>query len=224
MTIEKLKELLEAGNITQDEYDAMAKSLEEPAEKEPVDPDPTEPKETEDEKFNKLFQAKFDRAMAQERKEKAELKKKLENLQKKMLTDEEKKQYEFEQQQQELEEQRKELMLEKNKMYAVKAMKKAEISDTEEAMMVIEKLVAACADETEIDEMVTLLKAWKEKDVAAEVNKRFKDNGREPKKSDTLNGGVNPYKKETFNITEQMKLEISNPELAAQLRAAAGVK
>jgi len=34
----------------------------------------------------------------------------------------------------------------------------------------------------------------------------------------------NPYKKETFNLTEQMRLEKEKPELAAQLKAQAGVK
>jgi hypothetical protein len=34
----------------------------------------------------------------------------------------------------------------------------------------------------------------------------------------------NPYKKETFNLTEQMKLEREKPELADQLKSQAGVK
>lgn len=39
-------------------------------------------------------------------------------------------------------------------------------------------------------------------------------------------GGVtnNPYDKPTWNLTEQMKLETSNPTLAAQYQAAAGIK
>ncbi len=34
----------------------------------------------------------------------------------------------------------------------------------------------------------------------------------------------NPYKKETFNLTKQGQLMRDNPELAAKLKAAAGVK
>jgi len=37
-------------------------------------------------------------------------------------------------------------------------------------------------------------------------------------------GTVNPWAKDTRNITQQMQLEISNPTLAASLKAAAGVK
>ena len=230
MTIETLKALLDSGAITQEEYDEMAANIKEPAPEtnpEPAkDPEPvTEPKKTDDDiTKSRYFQAELDRKMAKERKEKAELQRKVERLEKKMLTDEEQKQYEFERQQQELEEQRKELTFEKNKMYAVKSMKKAEISDSEEAMLLMEKLVAACTDEAEIDDMVSLLKAWKDKDVSAEVDKRFKQGGYTPKKSESLNGGVNPFKTETFNLTEQIRLTQSNPELAARLKAEAGIK
>lgn len=226
MTAEKLKELLDKGAITQTEYEEMAKSIGvEPTEPqtEPIEPQ-TEPTTESDDKFDKLFQSRFDRAMAKERKEKAELKKKLETLQKKMLTEEEKKQLEFEQQQQELEEQRKELEYEKNKMYAVKSMKKAKLSDTEEAMLLMEKLVLACSDETDIDEMIELLNLWKSKEVKAEVDKRFCEGGGIPQKSESLNGGVNPFSKEQWNITQQMQIEGTNPELAEKLKALAGVK
>ena len=80
------------------------------------------------------------------------------------------------------------------------------------------------ADETEIKSKVKAFKELFDKAVTAEVNKRFKEAGYTPKKSDTLNNGVNPYSKEQFNFTEQMKLEVTNPELATQLKAAAGVK
>lgn len=233
MNLERLKELLANGAITQEEFDNMSKDMViettvEP-EAEPVaDPKP----EAElDETIEKLLQSKLDKALAQERKEKAqekktnaELKKQLERLQKKMMTDEEAKQLEFEEQQKELEEQRKELTLEKNKMYAVKALKKAEISDTEETLALMERLVVSCADETDIDDLVTMLKDWHEKSVKAEVDKRFKTNGYTPKKAENLNNGVNPYLKEQWNYTAQNDLEFNNPELAAQLKAAAGVK
>lgn len=224
MTLEKLKALLDAGSITQEEYDELAKNVVTEPEPEPTpepEPEPTpEPKPSIDEK---LFQAKLDRAMAQERKKNADLQKKIERLENKMLTEDEKKQGELERQQQELEEQRKELMFEKNKMYAVKSMKKANLGDTEEAMLLMEKLVAACADEAEIDDAIELLKAWKDKDVAAEVDKRFKGAGYTPKNAG-LNGGKNPWLKEQWNVTEQFRIEATNPEKAAELQAAAGIK
>jgi hypothetical protein len=42
--------------------------------------------------------------------------------------------------------------------------------------------------------------------------------------SSTKSSVNNPYKKETFNLTEQMILEKENPEKAASLKAQAGVK
>lgn len=233
MTLEKLKALLEAGSITQEEFDELAKTVKDPEPTDPIptDPEPTDPEPTDpdpDEAAKRRYQAQLDREMAKERREKAELKRKLERLENKFLTEEQKKQREFEEKQRELEEQRRELTLEKNKMYAVKSMKKANINDSEEAMLIMEKLVSSCEDETEIDEMIELLKAWRDKDVAkgveTEVTKRFKDGAYTPKKGNELNGGVNPWKAEQLNLTKQMEIEASNPELAAQLMAAAGVK
>lgn len=221
--LEKLKELLESGAITQAEFDEMAKNIK-ASEADPEENPEAAPEDNPKDNFDKVFQSKFDKAMARERKEKADLKKQLERLQKKILTDEETKQFEFEEQQRELEEQRKELAREKNKMYAVKAMRKAEMSDNEETIALIERLVASCEDETEIDATIALLKAWHSKSVKADVDKRFRDGGYTPRKSTNMNGGNNPYTKEQFSLTEQMSLEINNPELAAQLKAAAGIK
>lgn len=233
MTIEKLKALLESGAITQEEFETMAATLGDPAPAEPpADPAPAEPPADpapNDEKFSRReIQAMIDRAMAKERKEKVDLQKKYDKLQRKMLTDEEAKQLELEEQQKEFEQQKRELALEKNKMYAVKSMKKANLNDTEETMLIMEKLVASCEDETDIDEIIDLLASCINnqvgKKVEAEVSKRFKDNSYTPKKGDSLNGGINPWKKEHWNITDQMALELSNPDLAKQLQAAAGVK
>lgn len=234
MNLERLRELLASGAITQEEFDNLSKDMavETTVETDPVTEPAAEPKaEVElDETIEKLLQSKLDKALAQERKEKAqekktnaELKKQIERLQKKMMTEEEAKQLEFEEQQRELEEQRKELTLEKNKMYAVKALKKAEISDTEETLALMERLVVSCADETDIDDLVTMLKDWHDKSVKAEVDKRFKDNGYTPKKSDNLNNVKNPWAKGQESLTQQMLLESTNPEEAARLKALAGV-
>ena len=222
MSIEKLKQLLEQGLITQDEFDALAQGIEPAAE--PEQPEEPENEGGNDDDAEQRYQSRLDRAMAKERKEKADLKKQLQKLQRKMMTEDEAKQAELDQQQKEIEEQRKELTLEKNKMYAVKAMKKANMSDTDETMSLIEKLVVSCEDETDIDDAIALLKAWHDKAVTAEVNKRFKENGYTTKKGENLNGGVNPYSKEQFNLTQQMQIESTNPELAAQLKAAVGIK
>ena len=237
MNLERLRELLASGAITQDEFDNMSKDMTVETTVEPAtEPAVEEPNEDLDETIEKLFQSKrfqstLDKALAQERKEKAqmkkanaELEKKVKLLERQKMTDEEARQLEFEEQQKELEEQRRELTLEKNKMYAVKALKKAEIGDTEESLALMERLVVSCADETDIDDLVTILKDWHDKSVKAEVDKRFKANGYTPKKAENLNNGVNPYLKEQWNYTAQNDLEYNNPELAAQLKAAAGVK
>ena len=223
MTLEKLKALLESGSITQEEFDEMAANIKE--EKPATNPDPvTDPvTEEKEETLEKLYQSRLDRAMAKERKENAALKKENELLKKKSLSEAEKLQYEFDKEREQFELERKEFELAKRKTYALKAMKKAEADDCEEANLLIEKLVVACEDDTEIDETITLLKAIFEKRDKRTTDRIFKENGYAPQKGSNLNGGVNPYKKEQFSFTEQMRLEVENPELARQLQSEAGM-
>lgn len=107
-------------------------------------------------------------------------------------------------------------------MYAVKAIKEAGLDDGSDVSLSLVDFVMG-EDETAINEKVKAFKDLFEKAVKTEVEKRFKENGYTPKQSTSLNGGVNPYMKEQFNLTKQMELETTNPELAAQLKAAAGV-
>ena len=79
-------------------------------------------------------------------------------------------------------------------------------------------------DEADIDEKVKAFSALVKSFVKTEVDKTFKSNGREPATGSGSSGGVNPYAKESYNLTQQMKLEVENPELAKTLKAAAGVK
>ncbi len=225
MSIEELKALLEAGHITQEQFDEMAKHID--TDKTDTDKDTNPDKDTDntdDETLKRLRQSELDRALAKERKEKAELKRRLERIEKKYLSEEENRQNQFEEERKQFEEERKLFELEKRKTYAFKAMKKIGVDDGEETTLLIEKLVSACEDELDIDDTITLLKTIMEKQEKRTVDKIYKENGYTPKKASSLNGGVNPYSKEQFNFTEQMKLESSNPELAAQLKAAAGVK
>lgn len=221
MSIEELKALLEAGHITQEQFDEMAKHIENAD----TDPKPTtDPDPTDDEALKRLRQAELDKALAKERKEKAELKRRLDRMQKQYLSEEENRQNQFEEERRQFEEERKLFELEKRKTYAFKAMKKVGVEDSEEATLLIEKLVSACEDEIDIDDTIKLLKTILEKQDKKTVDKIYKENGYTPKKASSLNGGVNPYTKEQFNLTAQMQLENTNPELAAQLKAAAGVK
>lgn len=52
----------------------------------------------------------------------------------------------------------------------------------------------------------------------------FKENGRAPVKSpNNKQTAVNPWKKETYNLTEQMRLLKTNPELAKAMKAEANL-
>lgn len=227
MTLEKLKKLLESGAISQEEYDEMAKSVKEPEpttdpEPAPADPEPkTEPVDYD--KLERIIQARVDKLMASERKEKAELKQQLEKERKANLTEAELKQMEIEEKEKALEEREKALTERQNREYAQKALREAGLDDGSETAFALVDFVMG-ADETEIDEKVKSFKELFNKAVTTEVNKRFKEHGRTPQKGTNLNGGKNPWTKEQWNITEQMAVEIQNPELAAQLKAAAGVK
>lgn len=226
MTLEKLKKLLADGTITQEEFDELAKNVKDT----PAPEDDPEPKPNNDEppkndidydKLDKIIQARVDKQMADERRKTAEYKKKLERLQQEKLTDEELKNIEIENKEKEISEREKALADKENRLFAVKAIKEAGLDDGSDTALSLVDFVMG-TDETEIKAKVKSFKELFDKAVTAEVNKRFKEAGYTPKKGDTLNNGVNPYTKEQFNLTEQMKLESTNPELAAQLKAAAG--
>lgn len=228
MTLEKLKKLLADGTITQEEFDALAKNVKD-ASTSDGDPEPKPdggepPKNDIDyDKLDKIIQARVDKQMAEERKKTAEIKKKLERLQQDKLTDEELKKIEIESKEKEIAEREQAITDKENRLIAIKAIKEAGLDDGSDTALSLVDFVMG-ADEAEIKSKVKAFKELFDKTVAAEVGKRFKEAGYTPKKGETLNNGVNPYTKEQFNLTEQMKLETANPELAAQLKAAAGVK
>ena len=231
MTLEKLKKLLADGTITQEEFDELAKTVKapEPAElttdpePKPDDSEPSKNNDVDYDKLDKIIQARVDKEMAAERKKTAEYKKKLERLQQDKLTDEELKRIELENKENEIADREKAIADKENRLFAVKAIKEAGLDDGSDTALSLVDFVMG-ADETEIKSKVKAFKELFDKAVAAEVNKRFEEAGYTPKKGETLNNGVNPYTKEQFNLTEQMKLESTNPDLAAQLKAAAGVK
>lgn len=229
MTLEKLKALLESGSITQEEYDALAANInpEPPADPEPsADPEPNkDPEPIDYDKLERIVQARVDKAMAEERKKSAQLKQQLEKERKAKLTDEELKKIEDEEREKALAEREKALADRENRLYAIKSIKEAGLDDGSDMSMSLVEFVMG-ADETEIDGKVQSFKELfnkaVDKAVDAEVKRRFKESGYTPKKGDNLNGGVNPWKDETFNLTEQIRITNTNPELAAKLKAAAG--
>lgn len=226
MTKEKLQSLLDNGAITQEEFDEMIKNVADPApatDPEPKnDPEPDPKNEPFDlDKLDRIVQARVDKALAAERKEKAELKRKLDLERKANRDGAELKQIEIEEREKTIAERERAILDKENRLYAVKAIKEAGLDDGSDTSLSLVEFVMG-EDETEINDKVKAFKELFDKAVTAEVNKRFKDNGRTPKQGSALNGGNNPYKKETYNLTEQMRLEISNPELAKKLQAEAG--
>lgn len=229
LTIEKLKALLESGAITQEEFDAMAATIdtEPPADTQTEPPADTQTEPAIDyDKLDRIVQARVDKALAAERKEKAQLKQQLEKERKANKTDAELKQIEIEEREKTIADREKAMQDRENRLYAIKAIREAGLDDGSGNSLSIVDFVMG-EDETDIDGKVTAFKELfnkaVEKAVEAEVSKRFKENGYTPKKGDNLNGGVNPFKAETFNLTEQIRILNQNPELAAQLKAAAGV-
>lgn len=219
MTMEKLKELLESGAITQEEFDELAKGINEPA----PDPDPTpdpDPEPIDYDKLDKIIQSRVDKQMAAERKKNADLEKKYKRLQEATLTEKELKEVEMEEKEKAIADREKAIQDKENRLYAVKAIKEAGLDDGSDVSLSLVDFVMG-EDETEINTKVKAFKELFDKAVNNEVNKRFKEGGHIPKKGESLNGGVNPWK--DGNLTQQMAMEISNPELAAQLKAAAGV-
>ena len=226
MTKEKLQSLLDSGAITQEEYDEMIKNVVDPeptTDPEPTaDPEPNAESAIDAETVKRLVQAQVDRILAPLRKENVELKRQLEKEKKANLSAEELKNYEIEEREKTIAAREKELQDRLNRECAQKALREAGIDDGSQTAFELVDFVMG-EDEEEIKGKVKTFKELFDKLVAAEVNKRFKENGRTPKKGTDINGGANPFKKETWNLTKQLEIMNSNPELAARLRSEAGM-
>jgi len=78
-------------------------------------------------------------------------------------------------------------------------------------------------DEDKTNSNVTLFKEELDKIVNAKVEERLKENSRSPHNVDlTGDGGKNPFKADSFNMTDQIMLKKNNPELYNKYRKAAG--
>lgn len=222
MTKEKLDLLLTNGAITQEEHDKMLKMVE------PEEPnqEPKEPKEEvsntafDEDKLERLIQAKVDKITSKLGREKADLQKKLDTLKREKLSDEERKQFEISEKEKEIADRERALLEKENRLYAIKAIKAANLDDGSDRSLELVDFVMS--DDVEvIDKRIKAFGELVKKYVKAEVDQTFKVNGREPGKGSKTSSGENPYAKETFNLTKQFELESSNPELAKQLQAAA---
>lgn len=76
-------------------------------------------------------------------------------------------------------------------------------------------------EDSTVNNLTALENIWQQH-LQKAVEEKFKDNGRAPSPGGGGGPGqINPWKKETFNLTEQGRLLRENPELARQLMAQA---
>lgn len=76
-------------------------------------------------------------------------------------------------------------------------------------------------EDTTVNNLTVLENIWQQA-IEKAVEAKFKENGRLPNPGGGSGGAqINPWKKETFNLTEQGRLLRENPELARQLQAQA---
>lgn len=76
-------------------------------------------------------------------------------------------------------------------------------------------------EDSTINNLTALENIWQQ-NLQKAVEEKFKESGRSPNQGGGGTGGqINPWKKETFNLTEQGRLLRDNPELAKQLMAQA---
>lgn len=237
MTLEELKALLAAGKITKAQFDAMAKAIDPNYTPDDDDEGDNGPDKASDgaksgdsgsgdklpANIEKLIQSAVDRATNKLGNDNKQLRQTIDKMKKEKMTDEERRQYEMDEKEREIADREKALREKENRLYAIKAIKSAGLDDgSDKALELVEFVMGE--DEAAIDGRVKAFAALVQKFVKGEVDKTFKSKGREPGKGSGGTGEKNPWAKETWNLTEQMTIEINDPERAKMLKAAAGVK
>jgi hypothetical protein len=151
--------------------------------------------------LDKIVQSRVDRLMADERKEKAKLERELKKLREEKLTDDERKQLEIDEREKAIKAKEKEVAEKENRLFAIKAIKDAGLDDGGDTTALVD-LVVAGSDVTEdsITDKVKAVKDFIDKKVKAEVDKTFKDNGRNP------NGAGNGSGDDKGNVSIAEKL------------------
>jgi hypothetical protein len=217
MTLEELKKQLEEGKLTQEQFDEMVRilGLE-------LNPDPDPEPQLEQDDIDKLIEKAVDRATNKLGNENKALREKLEKLKKTKLSAEEIAEEERREKETALAEREAAVKAAENRMFALKQIKKIGLDSGDETAIQIVDLVMG-EDEDAISENVSALKKLVDSLVAVEVDKAFKSTGRVPGKGKSGGTQNNPFSKDTYNLTEQMRLLQENPELAEQLKMEAGV-
>lgn len=218
MTLEELQALLESGAITQEQFDGLSQALQAQNDSGKTDPDNKKGDDIED-----IISRAVDRATNKLGNENKKLKADLDKFKKTHLTEKQLQEDELAEREAQIEEREKQIKLYENKDYTLKAIKKAGLDSGDETALAIAEFLVA-DDETAIDERVTAFKSLVDAIVQKEVDATFKSKGRIPDKGNNTGSGNNPYSKDTWNLTQQMLLEKTDPEQAAAYKAAAGIK
>jgi len=232
MKLSKLKKLLETEVISQEEYDEMSKTAEDDTQTPPTRDDPAkddpeaeptkdDPNDDLEAKIAKAVQAAVDRATNKLGNANKKLKEDLEKERKKNLSAEELKQLELQEKETELAQKEQEIREKESRMYAIKALKKAELDDGSEDTLDLVEFVLG-EDETTIDLKVKALQKFAQRVAKNTTDGIYRANGRTPGKGNAGGSQDNPWSKESWNLTKQMELEIKNPELAKTMKASAG--
>ena len=224
-----LQRLLEEGTIDQQTFDKYANSnklndqdASEAKQDSTNDQDSTDGFKLSEDELNRRIQSAVDRATCKLGNEKKKLEEQISELKKKQMTEAERQAFDLSEREKALAEKEAKITEQENRLYAIKALKKAGLDDGTDASLELTEFVLG-KDAEAIDAKVKAFQALLNKMVSAEVSKTFKTNGGNPAKGSATPGVENPYKKETFNFTKQLELESTQPELAKQLRAQAGL-
>lgn len=142
-------------------------------------------KDTDD--FDRLLQARLDKAMAEEHKKNASLVKELEKMKRDKMTADELKKYDDEKRANDLAEREKTIAEKENRYYAITALKKAGLDDGSEIVLDLAELVMGNDTDT-TDTRIATLNKLVTKVVDSKVNERFKSFGRVPNGGNSSGG------------------------------------
>lgn len=131
------------------------------------------------EALDKLIQSRVDKITADLGKKNATLQKALDNLKKEKLTADEIKKLEIADKEKALTEKEQALLERENRLYAIKAIKEADLDDGSDLSLELIDFVMG-EDENAINEKVKSFKSLVERFVTAKVDATFKANGRTP--------------------------------------------
>ncbi|MDL2253322.1 DUF4355 domain-containing protein [Ruminococcaceae bacterium OttesenSCG-928-I18] len=225
-TMDELRQQRKEEKITEEQFSQLARLFcgeyvaehpdEFPEEEPPVDPGADE------EKLQKMIATEVGRATNKLGNENKDLKAQLEQLKNEKLSDEDRAKLALAERESTIAKREAELADKENRLYAVKAIKAAGLDDGGDSSLALVDFVLGDTPD-DIDTNVKAFHALVKKIVQSEIDRLFKEKGHNPKKGGGgADAGPNPYKQETWNVTQQWELEANNPEKAASLKAVAG--